>query len=44
VPEAEIAQALEGGFDALKMYRLLLKKYLPASLNRSNSPYQSLTQ
>jgi hypothetical protein len=25
------------GFDALKMYRLALKKYLPASLRRSNS-------
>jgi hypothetical protein len=24
------------------MYRLLLKKYLSASLNRSNSPCQSL--
>jgi hypothetical protein len=28
VPEAEVDHALEGGFDALKMYRLLLKKYL----------------
>src|SRR5262245_40368456 len=31
---------LKGGFDALKMYRLLLKKYLFASLNCSNSPCQ----
>src|SRR5258708_5340673 len=30
------------GFDALKMYRLVLKKYLPASLRRSNSLCHSL--
>src|SRR6266568_9632474 len=29
--------ACAAGFDALKMYRLVLKKYLPASLRRSNS-------
>jgi hypothetical protein len=34
-------QAPAAGFDALKMYRLVLKKYLPASLKRSNSLCQS---
>ncbi len=34
---AIIQQVCAAGFDALKMYRLVLKKYLPASLRRSNS-------
>src|SRR6266550_4552042 len=36
-PKAVISTGVRAGFDALKMYRLVLKKYLPASLRRSNS-------
>src|SRR5207237_9034772 len=35
--EPSFQQVYAAGFDALKMYRLALKKYLPASLRRSNS-------
>src|SRR5258708_25534028 len=35
--EPSFQQVGAAGFDALKMYRLVLKKYLPVSLRRSNS-------
>jgi hypothetical protein len=41
-PSRHFSMRYKVGFDALKMYRLLLKKYLPASLKCSNSPCQSL--
>src|SRR5262249_29195008 len=43
LPKADISSRVRGaGFDALKMYRLLVKKYLRASLNRSDSSCHSL--
>jgi len=47
VPKADIwqrkSERFHDGFDALKIYRLVLKKYLPDSFNRSNSLCHSIT-
>src|SRR5262245_51403364 len=41
-PKADIQEGPAAGFEALKMYLLLLKKYLPAAFKRSNSLCHSI--
>src|SRR5262245_41581181 len=41
-PKADIQGRLAGRFEALKMYLLLLKKYLPAAFKDSNSLCHSI--